>query len=109
MERTNNSDYGKLKGFQLLLSPAGNNTIFVGVNRLVSIGLIDGEQYAPEYPCQVANRFQCPYDRTDVEATNSDFDVDHLFRLQKMAFVVEIALAKARKASQRLRQNVRKI
>lgn len=56
-----------------------------------------------EYPCQVVNRFQCPYERTNTEegnngtSTNSHFDVDDLFRLHKMAFVVEIALAKARK------------
>jgi hypothetical protein len=56
-----------------------------------------------QYPCQVVDRFQCPYERTNlkeannVEATNSHFDVEDLFRLQKMVFIVEIALAKARK------------
>ena len=56
-----------------------------------------------EYPCQVVNRFQCPYERTnnkgddDGGTAKSYFDVDDLFRLQKIAFVVEIALAKARK------------
>jgi hypothetical protein len=59
-----------------------------------------------EYPCQVVNRYQCPYERTtnkenreadnNVGETNSYF-VEDLFRLQKMAFIVEIALAKARK------------
>lgn len=96
--------YGRLKCFHCLLSPAGDDPILIGINRLVSKGLIDGEQCAPEYPCQVVNRFQCPYKRTnvkedrDIEAPTPDFDVDDLFRLHKMAFIVEIALAKARKA-----------
>ena len=34
---------------------------------------------------------------TTLKATNSHFDVEDLFRLQRMAFIVEIALAKARK------------
>jgi hypothetical protein len=55
-----------------------------------------------QHPCYVVNRFQCPYERTnnigdDVAAPDSNFNVDDLFRLQRMAFIVEIALAKARK------------
>jgi hypothetical protein len=34
---------------------------------------------------------------SDVKATKSHFDVEALFRLEKMAFIVEIALAKAKK------------
>jgi hypothetical protein len=45
--------------------------------------------------------FQCPYVRTDVKevngTANAHLDVDDLFRLQKMTFIDEIALAKARK------------
>jgi len=36
---------------------------------------------------------------SDDETMNSKFDVEDLFRLQKMAFVVEIASAKVRKPS----------
>lgn len=68
-------------------------------------GLTDVEQENDpiEYPCRIINRFQCPYEWTritkgDDEAMNSNFKVDNLFELQKMAFIVEIALAKARKS-----------
>lgn len=38
----------------------------------------------------------------EVRATNSHFDVEDLFRLRKMAFIVEIALAKARKGDSKI-------
>ena len=62
-----------------------------------------------QYPCEVVNRFQCPYERTNAKrddvpgALNSNFNVDDLFSLERMAFVVEIALAKARKEDSRTR------
>jgi hypothetical protein len=62
------------------------------------------EKHPIQYPCRVVNRFQCPYERTNIKeadvvgTTNSHFDVEDLFRLQKMAFIVEIALARARKS-----------
>jgi hypothetical protein len=87
------------------LSPAWNNPIFIGINRLIAKGLANGEQEIEpiQYPCQVVNIFQCPYERTDIKeddfgATNSHFNVEDLFKLRKMAFVVELALAKARKS-----------
>jgi hypothetical protein len=52
---------------------------------------------------QVVYRFQCPYERTNIKeedddlTTNSQFDVDNLFRLTKVTSILEIALAKARK------------
>ena len=66
MEYTKNRNYGRLKCFQCLLSPAGDVPIFIGINRLVSKGLINGELEGEDlqYPCQVVNRFQCPYERT---------------------------------------------
>jgi hypothetical protein len=88
-------------------SPDSDDSIFIGINRLVAKGLIiDGQEKGTDsiiqYPCQIVNRFQCPYEMTntkedDVEAGNSNINVDNLFRLYKMAFLVEIALAKARK------------
>lgn len=96
MEYTKNSNYGKLKCFHCFLSPTGDDPIFIGINRLVSKGLTNGEQDPIQYPCQIVNRFQCPYERSNlkeddaVRATNSPFDVEHLFRLQKMAFTVEL-------------------
>ena len=39
----------------------------------------------------------------DPGAMNSNFNVEDLFRLEKMAFAVEISLAKARKEDSRIR------
>jgi len=105
MEYTRNPNYGKLKCFHCLLNPAGDDSIFIGINRLVAKGLTDDEQEdSPiEYPCQIVNRFQCPYERTnikkgdDVGIADSQFDAEDLFKLERMTFIVEIALAKARK------------
>lgn len=86
-----------------MLSPDGDDPIFIGINRLVAKGLGNGKQDRIQYRCLVVNRFQCPYERTNIkedykiEAINSHFNVEDLFRLQRMAFVVEIALAKAKK------------
>ena len=62
-----------------------------------------------QYPCEVVNRFQCPYEMTNIKgdddlgAMNFIFGVEDLFRLEKMAFAVEISLAKARKEDSRIR------
>ena len=47
------------------------------------------------YPCHVANRFECPYEKGRISNTKSD--VKDLFELSNIAFAVEIALAVARK------------
>jgi hypothetical protein len=83
MEYTKNPNYGKLKCFHCLLSPDGDDPIFVGINRLVAERLGPNP---PEYPCRVVNRFQCPYDKNNDQG--KQFDVDDLFRLHKMAFAV---------------------
>jgi hypothetical protein len=69
MEYARNANYGRLKCFHCLLNPAWDEPIFIGINRLVSKGLTNGEQQRDliQYPCQVVNRFQCPYERTDVK------------------------------------------
>ena len=48
------------------------------------------------------NRFQCPFER-NVSGKDTPFDVDDLFRLHKMAFAVEISLAKAKKDGSEIR------
>jgi hypothetical protein len=58
MECTKNSNYGRLECFHCLLSPDCDDPIFIGINRLVAKGL---PVKSPEYPCQVLNRFHCPY------------------------------------------------
>ncbi|MPZ07090.1 MAG: hypothetical protein GEU26_11865 [Nitrososphaeraceae archaeon] len=105
MEYTKNSNYGRIKCFHCLLSPDGDDPIFIGINRLVIQGLSNGRQEKDliQYPCKVVNRFECPYERNritkdhNIGSTNSDFDTEDLFRLQKMSFLVEIALARVRK------------
>src|SRR5688572_14138288 len=59
MEYTKNLNYGKLKCFHCLLSPDGDDPIFIGINRLVARGLNnwEREKAPPEYPCPVVNRF----------------------------------------------------
>jgi len=90
MNYTKNENYGRTKCFDCLLEPRGDDPIFIGINRLVSKGL------DTEYPCQVVNRFRCPFERS-TNGTDTGFDVDDLIRLSKWAFAVEISLAKARK------------
>jgi hypothetical protein len=81
--------------------PIPHNRIMIKERREnLLIPLIKGTQY----PCQVVDRFQCPYERTNGEsAMNSAFDVEDFFRLEKMAFAVEISLAKARKEDSMIR------
>lgn len=75
---------------------------------MVAKGLINGEQNIIQYLCKVVNRFQCPYNRMNIkegqniERTSSNFDVEDLFKLQRMAFMVEIALARARKENSKI-------
>jgi hypothetical protein len=104
MEYTKNPNYGRLKCFHCLLSPDGNDPILIGINRLVAKGLnndtLQGDGI--QYPCQVVNRFQCPFER-NARGKDTPFDADDLFRLHKLAFAVEISLAKARKDDSEIR------
>ena len=54
-----------------------------------------------QYPCPVANRFECPYEKG--KGSDARFNVENLFELANIAFVVEIALTVARKDSSILR------
>jgi hypothetical protein len=104
MEYTKNSNYGKVKCFHCLLGPTGDDPIFIGINRLVAKGLFNGKHGPPQYPCEVVDRFQCPYERTNAKrAMNSAVDVKDLFKLEEMAFAVEISFAKARKEYSRVK------
>ncbi|MGH9984822.1 MAG: hypothetical protein ACRD8W_12800 [Nitrososphaeraceae archaeon] len=103
MEHTRNPSYGKMKCIHCLLSPHRNDPIFTGIDRLVAKVLTNGDPL--QYPCEVVNRFQCPYERNNNTniAVNSIFDVEDLFELEKMAFAVEISLAIAGKEDSRIR------
>jgi hypothetical protein len=107
MEYKRNSNYGRTKCFHCLLSPDGDDPIFIGINRLVAKGLQKNEnqnQTNPiEYPCSVVNRFDCPYDCEKAKLSNTKFDVEDLFELANMAFAVEIALAVAKKETSTVR------
>jgi hypothetical protein len=99
MEHKRNTSYGRAKCFHCLLSPDGDDPIFIGINKLVAKGLEDDKadknNNTVMYPRPVANRFECPYGKGSL--ADAKFDVKNLFELQKMAFAVEIALAVARK------------
>jgi hypothetical protein len=98
MEYRRNADYGKTKCFRCLISTDREESgIFIGINKLISRALdVDGD---PVYPCQVLNRFECPYDKNisrDVveEGITDKPDVDYLFHLSELAFAVEETLGK---------------
>jgi hypothetical protein len=105
MEYTRNPNYGKMKCIHCLLSPHRDDPIFTGIDRLVAKKLSDGEQGPVQYPCKVVNKFQCPYERDNnvKRAVNSTFGAEDLFKLQKMAFAVEISLAIAEREDSRIR------
>jgi hypothetical protein len=104
MEYCMNPNYGRLECFHCLLSPDGSDPIFIGISRLVAKGLNDdilqGDRI--QYPCQVVNRFQCPFE-TKSSGKDTHFDVNDLFKFHKLGFVVEISLAKARKDDSEVR------
>jgi hypothetical protein len=99
MEHKRNPNYGRTKCFHCLLSPGGDDPIFIGINRLVAKGLEDDKDDKKNnpmlYPCHVENRFECPYEKE--KGANARFNVEDLFEMADMAFAVEIALAVARK------------
>jgi hypothetical protein len=97
MEYDKNTEYGKTKCFRCLLSPDRENAgIFIGMNKVMSRALeCDG---ASIYPCNVLNRFACPYDKKSNNYTDDNTkkpDVNYLFHLSELAFAVELVLAKA--------------
>jgi hypothetical protein len=107
MECKSNANYGHAKCFPCLLSPGGDDPIFIGINRLVAEGLendkSDKKNNPIRYPCHVVNRFECPYDCKKGMVSNAELGVEDLFELARMAFAVEIALAVARKDTSGLR------
>ncbi len=99
MQYKRNPSYGRAKCFHCLLSPERDDPIFIGINRLVAKGLKedkDDKKNNPiRYPCKVANRFECPYEKG--KQSDARFNVEDLFELANMAFAVEISLAVARR------------
>jgi hypothetical protein len=112
MEHKRNPNYGKATCFHCLLSPSGNDPIFIGINRLVAKGLEvkdKSQRNIIQYPCSVVNRFECPYDYKQGKVSDIEFDVEDLFELANMTFAVEISLAIARKTLPLLKSKINKI
>jgi hypothetical protein len=61
MNYTKNENYGRTKCFGL--DPGGDDPIFIEINKLVAKGL------GAKYPCQVVNRFRCPFEEVLAEKT----------------------------------------
>jgi hypothetical protein len=53
------------------------------------------------YPCKVVNRFQCPYEKGKLNyvVAETKFNVDDLFALERIAFLVGLALTTAKSMS----------
>jgi hypothetical protein len=88
--------YGKTKCARCLLSTDREEAaIFLGINKVLARALSSSSSSL--YPCPIQNRFECPYARDKVkqqrEGAKQKFDVDELFRLSEIAFLVELALA----------------
>jgi hypothetical protein len=95
MQYRKNPKYGKTKCIHCLLSRDREEAaIFLGINKVMARGLSE-DKGSSIYPCPIQNRFECPYDNKEGEEAKSTIDVDQLFRLSEIAFLVELAFAKA--------------
>ena len=100
MTHRKNPIFGKEKCFGCLLSThKEESAIFIGINKLIAKGLEQDNH--PLYPCKVQNRFDCPYGKGK-KIPNAKFDVDDLFALDEIAFLVELAFAKAEKENSKI-------
>jgi len=99
-----NPGYGKTKCFDCLLSKAREEAaIFLGINKVVARGLSEDKD-SSIYPCPIQNRFECPYanNKEEKEEAKSTIDVDQLFQLSEIAFLVELAFATAEKDTSKI-------
>lgn len=65
----------------------------------------DDDYSAPTtYPCPIQNKFECPYEREKVKQREEakSINVDQLFQLSEIAFLVELAFAKAEKDTSKI-------
>jgi hypothetical protein len=104
MQYRKNPKYGKTKCFRCLLSTDREEAaIFLGINKVMARGL-SGDKHSSIYPCPIQNRFECPYDnnKEEEEEAKSTIDVDQLFQLSEIAFLVELAFATAEKDTSKI-------
>jgi hypothetical protein len=104
MQYRENPNYGKTKCVRCLLSTDRESAIFIGINKVVARALEDNSSV---YPCPIQNRFECPYDNKDKvkqqkEDNDAKLDVDHLFRLAEIAYLVELVFATAKEDTSKI-------
>ena len=52
--------------------------------------------------CPIQNRFECPYDNKEEEKEAKSIDVDQLFQLSEIVFLVELAFAAAKEDTSKI-------
>jgi hypothetical protein len=109
MQYRKNPKYGKTKCFDCLLSTSREEAaIFIGINKVVARALSPpSPSHSSIYPCPIQDRFECPYDNNKEEEEEEEegaksIDVDQLFQLSEIAFLVEQAFAEAKKDTSKI-------
>jgi hypothetical protein len=104
MQHEKNPKYGKTKCFNCLLSTDREEAaIFLGINKVVARAL--SSRSSSIYPCPIQNKFECPYynNKEKEKKAKPIIDVDQLFHLSGIAFLVELAFAAAEKDTSRIK------
>jgi hypothetical protein len=105
MQYRKNPNYGKTKCFNCLLSTDREEAaIFLGINKVIARALGDKDDNSSSiYPCPKQNRFECPYDNNKEEEKEAkSIDIEQLFQLSEIAFLVELAFATAKKETSKI-------
>ena len=101
MQYRKNPKYGKTKCFNCLLSTDREEAaIFIGINKVIARAL--SSRSSSIYPCPIQNRFECPYEKGKEEEDAKSIDVDQLFRLSEIVFLVELAFATAKEDTSKI-------
>jgi hypothetical protein len=100
MQHRKNPNYGKTKCIRCLLSTDREEAaIYLGINKVVAKALLSPSIY----PCPIQNRFECPYDNNkEKEEDEKSIDVNKLFQLSEIAFLVELAFGTAQKDTSKI-------
>jgi hypothetical protein len=99
MQYRKNPNYGRTKCSKCLLSTAREEAaIFIGINKVVARALSSPSIY----PCPIQNRFECPYYNKEEEEETKSIDIEQLFQLSEIAFLVELAFATAKKDTSKI-------
>jgi hypothetical protein len=104
MQFRKNPNYGKTKCIGCLLSTdVEEGGLSIGINKVVARALEDNSS-SSVYSCPIQNRFECPYDSNKKEEDKEakSIDIDQLFRLSEIVFLVELAFAEAEKDTSKI-------